>query len=658
MIVIYNLFIFFFCVKIESFTPTGEVPIKTIIRIKFSEKISILKEDIEPLLNNTKNQKNISDNSNLVLIKPDVQYLKITPSINGRYRFENQNTIIFIPDKNLKPSTEYKVKLLTDKIKTKNKFILGKNFKFHTPQFAVTGINIFYNMDLIKNIEKEVVAELNFNCPVYLNKLKKVVTLSLDNVPLEIKFEPSNLPTRFYLKSRQIKRKKETAVIRLGIEKGLPCINGSIPLKKKYNETVILPETTKLEIIKTETFPIVGNTYISILFNRPVSSAMVKRYVKILSENDYKVPYKVATEYCYAVLKANFKPNLQYKVMIYHGMRSKTGEEMVKDYNYKIYFEDFTPDVQFTSRGKTLPSGKNMDLSIYTLNLYLFDVTIKKIFKNNLVYFLKNLGNSQTLLNKTIDTEDSKVNQIVPQFINLKKFHNMKYKGLFKIKVSDTKSCWNFNQKYVLCTDLEIIAKYSGEDLIVRVCSVKNLIPQSGVKIKLVNKKNQVIKQGITDESGSLVIKDWEIFYYNYSPYFLLAEIGNDFSFLKFRDPKKDHTPVNTERKVISEKGMKALLTPEKGIYKPGEKAYITVILRKNNLTPLPPVNVQLYITDPLGEKFKILKKKIPPKGIMSFEVFFPSYVKTGEYTLTLKLNENIKLGRTYIKIENLSLRR
>ena len=657
LFVLYKIFITNFCVRVISYSPKGDVPLKTTIRVKFSEKVSLMKEDIIPINTGSKSEySNVSSISNMISIKPEVSYFKIDPPIKGVYWVEDNDTIIFVPDTRLKPSTEYCVKVITKRIKKEKKIVLGKKFKFNTPQFKVTGANIFYNYDLVKNIEKEVIGEINFNCAVDIEKLKTFVNMELDGKPVKIEIEPSNIPTRFYIKSGRIKRKDYKTSVKLTVSSGLPCIGGERPLKKDFKKVLKLPETVKLTVIRAETFPVVGNTYVSVLFNRPISPGMVRRYVKIKSSEDIGVSYKVETEYCYAVLKADFKPNQKYKLSVSSGMRAKTGEELVKKFEQVLSIRDMAAEVQFASKGRILPLSGNLDMEIYTLNLDKFNVNVNKVFKNNLVYFLRDsYGSSYTksILYKSVQVREGKLNEKVPHFINLKKLHRMEYKGLYEVKVSDPEEYHNYNKKYILCTDLGIMAKHSGRDLVVSMYSIMGLSPLSGVRVKLVSYKNQVIKEGTTDESGKYIFKDWQINKYEFDPYIVLAEKGEDFSFLKFNETELNHSRFNTGGEIISHKGLKAFLTPERGVYRPGDKAYITAIVRKSDLSLPPPVNVQLYISDPIGEKYKIIRKKIPSNGIMPFKVFFPAYAKTGEYSIILRLNENVVLGRTSLKVED-----
>ncbi|MDD5066261.1 MAG: MG2 domain-containing protein [bacterium] len=660
LLVLYSVFINLFAVRVVMWSPEGLVPFRTTISMKFSGPVTPLPEDVDIVspTDRTNTVMTASVTSNLIFIKPSVKYFEITPPLKGVYRIEDRDRIIFVPDGQLSPSTRYRVKLLTSRLRASKKFIRGRIIRFNTPEFMVTGVNLFYNMDILKNVEKEVVAEVNFNADVDIAELKKYITLRFDSEEVTASIEPSNIPTRFYLKSSRVTRGEEDTWINLKIAKNLPCIGGAIPLKKDFTKAIILPKKVRLAVTSVEAFPVAGTTYIAVLFNRPVSPSMVKRYIRIEPQFDNgaikELPFNADTEYCYAVLKADFKPNMEYKVVIYPGIAAKTGEVLKEEYSRTVQIKDIQPEVRFTSGGSILPLGGNMDIELFTVNLDKFNVNIEKVFRNNFIHFLKNQSPEfcKNILYKSVDVEKGQLNERVLHYINLKNFYDMEYKGLFRIKISDPKEYYNYNDKLVLCTDLGLIAKHSGNDLIINVYSVKNLLPQSDVQVKLVSYENQVIQEAITDPNGACVLKDWKVNRYNFSPFLILAEKGEDFSYLKFSESEINQSRFNVDGDPFTMEGMEAFLTPERGVYRPGDKAFITAIVRNKDMSLAQAIDVHLYVSDPQGEKFTVIRKRIPGNGMMSFEIPFPSYARTGEYFIQLRLNENVVLGRTSLKVE------
>jgi uncharacterized protein YfaS (alpha-2-macroglobulin family) len=653
IIVCVDIFIWLFCVRVESFSPTGEVPLKAAIIVKFTDPVSLSPDDLEQVITDAPQKNSVKMETRFV--KPGINLFDVSPALKGAYRIEEGNTIVFVPDSDLRPATDYSVTVNTGRLRAKNLFILGKSFTFNTPHLKVTGTNVFYNYDFIKNIEKEIICEINFNHPVEIRELIKYTTIEIDGEKIKFSVEPSNIPTRFYIKSGDIKRGVAERKINIIVSQGLSCIGGSIPLHDDFEQTITLPAATKLEVASVDTFPIEGNTYIIILFNRPVSESMIKQHVTVYNKYKNQVAYTVEAEYCYGVLKAEFEPNQNYKVVVSEGMRSKTGEEMAETTDHIVSIKDISPEVKFSSSGRILPLRGNLDIELYTLNLDNFDVRIEKVFRNNVIHFIRDRNSSEygrIILSKSVKVEGGKINQKVRHYLNLRKFHNMEYKGLFNIRLSSQSEAYNYDQQYILCTDLGLIAKQSGPDLRVRVYSIMNLAPVSGVKLTLMSRENQVMKDGYTDDNGEFLFHDWKIDKNGFVPLAVIAEKDDDFSFIDFYSTAVDASRFDIGGEIISAEGMKAFVTPERGVYRPGEKVYVTAVVRKNDLGIPPPVNVQLYVTDPMESKYFLATKKIPADGLLSFEVPVHLTAKTGEYALILRLNERVILGRSAVKVE------
>jgi len=651
LIVVYSVVMYFFRVDVESYGPTGEVGQKTTLRVTFEEDVSVSPDFVDIALEGQKEQA-----GDLVQIKSGAELFSIDPPIPGSYRLENKRTVILVPDSELKPSTGYSVSLNTAHLKAEKPMIEGVSFSFYTPDFRVTGANFFYNYDLVKNIEKEVICEINFNYPVDMAELSKRIRLAVDGDRIDFTIEPSNVPSRYYIKSSKIARKDRNSEIKISVFDDLVCIGGTEPLERSFEKTTTLPETEKLQVLRAEAFPVESNTYVAVLFNRPVSDSQIKQYVRITSPSGQALPFTVDTEYCYAILQSDFKPNQEYAVSIGEGIRSKTGEVLQKDFTSSILIEDLPPSVKFASHGKLLPLSGNLDIEFHTLNLDKFNVQINKIYRNNLVYFLKNTNSSEygrSVLYKTYEVTGGELNQLVPHFINLRQLHSMEYRGLFSIRLSEVSDQWNYDEQYILCTDLGMIAKTDGPDLKVYVYSIKGLQPVSGVRLKLLSYDNQVMLEGVTGYDGVVEFESWKHNRNNFYPFVITAEKDEDFSFMQLSESEINTSRFNTSGEYNAEKGLKAFLTPERGVYRPGEKVYVTAIVRSHNLSAPPAIDAILAITDPRGEGFAEMKSTVPSHGMLSYEIDLPSYAPTGEYRAELRFGRSVTMGSTSFKVED-----
>jgi uncharacterized protein YfaS (alpha-2-macroglobulin family) len=623
-------------IQVVEFSPKGSVPQKTVIRISFSEPISLTVSDVKNL-----------------------NCFQIEPAIEGEYRMESDRTVVFVPRKPLTPSTRYQVKFSSQNLKpaqAAKKMPLSAKTEFNTALLRVVDTKLFYIYDLAKNLEKSVMGEISFNYAVEFQELQKNIIAFQEDKPIQIELEKSNIPTRFYFKTGLIQREEKPQQVKIVVQKGLQCIGGITPMEADYVSTLKLPAKVKFAVTDIKLWHEPGNTYITILFNMPVSREQVEGHIEI----DPPASYQIETEYCYAVLRGNFIPNRTYKVKVRPGVISRTGEVLGEKETREesIRISDLPAKVKFVQKKHILPLYGEMNVEFATINLDKVSIEVDKIFRNNVFAFLQDYysSKSKNVLRTSYTIREGRINEEQTQYLNLRRVHNQEYKGLFQVTIRDPRDYYNKDSSWFLCTDLGIIAKQSGNDLIVYVLSVKTLQPVAAAEVNLISESNQIMDKKITDEAGRAVFSNWQsrrqdnYWFYAYA---LIVEHGDDFSFMKFDSNRLNQHQFPIEGEAFSLEGMEAYLTPERGVYRPGEKAYITGIVRNRDYSTPPSFPVLLVVRDPKGSEFARLEKRFNNNGMTSFDISFPPDVLTGQYNATLftpvKMNY---LGQTSFKVE------
>lgn len=637
-------------VYVLSISPKGEVGQNVLISAEFSKPAALKDADITKL-----------------------GCFTIKPPIKGHYSFENGKIVMFTPDEALKPSTQYTVTMdPAGYFKAPGKQVTGSpGTVFNTPYMNVVDSRFFANRDIMKNVEKEVVGEINFNYPVDGAELKKWVEaekitlagcnpLAKKEEPVDFSIEDSETPTRYYIKVPGISSSFDCQQIRVKIKAGIKCAECTLGMQKDFEGAVDIEKRVKLSVESVAPWHTEGSTLLAVKFNMPVSAEQVEKFVTVtrratVDKPAEVVPFTVKTEYCYAVLTADFEPNLTYDVSAGKGIISKTGEPMDNNYSTPVNIEDMPSSLDYAEQGEIMSPDGEMNLALRVMNLDKINVRLYKVFKNNLVYYLKN-GNAEEfgrqVYNGDHDITGGKINQEITEYINFNKFSKEPYKGIFVTEISDLQNRWESKRKLVRCTDLGMIAKTSGRDLIVRVVSVSTLSPLDGITVKLVSQTNQVIKEQKTDVTGKTVFRDWRENVYNFQPFIALAENGDDFSYLKFDGSELNNYSFDTNGEPTLEDGMKAFLTSDRGLYRPGETANLTAVIRNNDLAMPPQITVENRITGPQGEVIQSDKKAINKEGMAIFVLNTSMSSPTGEYKSEIWLNNDRMIGSTTFKVE------
>ncbi len=559
-----------------------------------------------------------------------------------------------MPNEPLKPSTQYTA-VFSPKNKItgiRKRLIATAKIRFNTALFKVANANVFYNLDPITGEDVGVVGQVDFNYPVQPAELRKQVEITLEGKSLPFEIEKSLSRTRYYLKAAAIKPQDKDQTVTVTVSKKLNCVNGTLPLGRDFQKNLTLPSKPKLEVTEVKLWHEPGTTLVSILFNLPITQAEVRRCVHL----DPVVPFSVETEYAYAVLRGQFKPNVTYTVKIDKGLKARSGQMLADKREQEINISDLPAQVKFAREGNLLSLNGPKTLEIKTVNLDQVRVRIQKIYRNNLVEFLDNPEyppRMRQIYEGTYQVEGGQINEELSQYINLAKFHNEPYRGLFKIELSDPATYENKADAWFLCTDLGLVAKHSGDDLVVHVISIETLQPKSNVSLELISADNQIMDRQSTDGSGRAVFANWKNHEYKLYPNFLVAKTEDDFSFLQFSRSELNQYQFSIGGDPHDRKNLEAFLTPERGVYRPGETVHLTTIVRQAGNSLPPQLPLRLEVRDPRGSLFKQMTVHVNDAGMAVVDLPIAGDALTGQYEARLRaLNKEDTAGLTSFKIE------
>ncbi|PTT09380.1 hypothetical protein DBR27_06825, partial [Flavobacterium sp. HMWF030] len=367
----------------------------------------------------------------------------ISPSVDGKVVALSPNTIAFIPEKKLKPGTEYQVTLNLDKLitipKEKEKILSEFNFTVKTIKQDFT-----INTADIQSYSKEY---QYLNCVlktadnIDIETAKKLVEAKQKGNNLKIKFEKkSGSGKEFNFIIDSIQRYSEATNLEILYD------GSSFDIDQKGQIDVPITNVNEFKIVKVEV-PDGSNQSVLINFSEPLEKGQdFKGLVSIQNANNLKfstqgnllkvyfsnekTPVKkevpvvveetsvsladsttvvvdsaaaVVNEAVEVVQNEETEPEQilagDLLVEVFQGIESQYGKKMDSNYNEKITFDQIKPSVRFIKNGTILPSSNNLKLNFEAVNLSAVDVKVYKIYKNNILQFLQynELNGSQNL---------------------------------------------------------------------------------------------------------------------------------------------------------------------------------------------------------------------------------------------------------------------
>lgn len=351
-------------------------------------------------------------------------------------------------------------------------------------------------------------------------------------------------------------------------------------------------------------------------------------------------------------------------VEVFQGIENTYGDKMQNNYSDKLGFDPIKPGVKLLKSGTILPSSNNLKINFQAANLKAVDVKIYKIYKNNILQFLQdnelngtqNLRKvSQPIAKSTLELKQnnlldyskwnvyaldlSKIIKPEPGAIYRVEFSFKKNQSLYKCadtteeNVTDQEEeeteddvnysgggydyyyeedyewrqsqdpCtdyYYYNTKVgtnVLASDLGVIAKRgSNKSVVVAVSDIVSTDPVSGATVDLYNFQQQKIATTRTDSEG---MATFELSKY---AYFAIVTLGDYSTYLKLDDELSLSVSNFDVSGESLQKGLKGFIYGERGVWRPGDKVYLSFILN-DNANKLPENHpIKLRLNDPNGK--------------------------------------------------------
>ncbi|MCF8713788.1 hypothetical protein JM658_03025 [Joostella atrarenae] len=330
------------------------------------------KSDIRVVLRNPSEK--LSDNKVL-----DDKILDISPYVDGKVVALNNQTIAFIPEKRLKQDTEYTLELnLEAFIEDLPSEFEEFTFKVKTlkQQFNITTSNLqSYSRDW-----QYLEGSLRSSDVMDLETAKSLVAAYQNSKSLAIKFDGTiDEGTQIPFKIDSIQRFEDDSELEIIWD------GNSQGIHDKGDTKVNIPGKNNFSIVEVNTYE-GENQYFEINFSDPIKKSQNLEGL-ITLENVDKLKFIIDGN----VIKVypNEKVQGVNSLNIFQGIESAEGYKLKNIFSENIAFEQLKPNVRLLSSGTILPNSNNLKINFEAVNLKAVDVTVIKIYQNNILQFLQ-----------------------------------------------------------------------------------------------------------------------------------------------------------------------------------------------------------------------------------------------------------------------------
>jgi uncharacterized protein YfaS (alpha-2-macroglobulin family) len=591
------------------------------------------------------------------------QLVKFTPEIPGRFRWVSRRELQFLPERPFLPSTAYRAELKSGIVKTRDRFLSGKrSLQFNTKLFQVESIstNFIYPAEHKKGLNLQV--NLTFNYPVNAAELQKALEIRQVKTGQEVKYNLSTAgqSASFILKSEPLELAGKDQQIEIVISKGFRPVGGKIGLAADYRYATVLGAKKPLTVIEAVSKNESTKSWISVHCSESVVANAVTNFIRLKPE----VPFKAEVNGDYILIKSDrFKSGASYNLRLTAGLAALNGYPLKRDYSATVFFTDLEPSLRFNSPGRYLSSKGHLNLGLETVNIAKVNLEISQIYANNLVSYLNNTNHNEycysghverlgRIAESTVLNIDAPHNELVTTPINLKEYLTGNFRGIIQVVVYSDAKRWIQDSKYVIVTDIGIVAKMGRDELVVWVNSLEGMEPKPEAKISLISRNNQVLATAVTDKEGVACFKDIKKACQGYEPFLILAETGGDFAFVQFDKGLIEVADFDVRGRQHLVDGYEAFLYMDRDIFRPGDAGHLVAVLRGPNAALPPEFPVKLEIRQPDGRIYQELKSNTMDRGVCEFALKFPDYAQTGKYQAVLRVAEEA-VGTTAFSVED-----
>ncbi|MCQ2609485.1 MAG: MG2 domain-containing protein, partial [Lachnospiraceae bacterium] len=428
-----------------------------------------------------------------------------------------------------------------------------------------------------------------------------------------------------------------------------------------YEENVLKPVPTVREAKEVkdpmEVLEVAGyrdtdkSMYIEIKFSKEIADKFdASSYVKI----DPDISYTVSKVDKRLIVKGGFDATKKYKVSVLSGIKSVEGTATSEEKVEEVVFAQKQPKLMFTNDGIILPSVNEKKIYVRSLNVNKINVRVKKVYANNTTQFLQHFdftGNGNyysydfdnvgdELYDVKFDIENE-MDTWVQTAIDLNGV--LDGNGIYMIDVSFDKNGtsykfpsdtyeWVINDyiyqngrisKTLLLTDVGIMATVHDDGIRANILDILNNNLIKGARVYLMSRNNQILEEKSSDADGTVEFSNHK------NSFYIMVEHRNSRSILLLKNAL--NTNGFSVDGVYATNGIRGYIYTERGVYRPGETIYVSIIARNNGepLEAKQPVKITVY--DPTG--VKMIENDVINNG------------KNGFYTYTFKTDISSRTG-------------
>lgn len=436
---------------------------------------------------------------------------------------------------------------------------------------------------------------------------------------------------------------------------------------KKYYDKLVRTHGFRVSDVRTEAEQ--KKPEVSLVFSHKLKERGVtySDYVRIEPKGDFAIQVKAS-----ALVITGMEHGQSYKVEILKGLPGMDGKTIPVSQDFTVEIGNREPSMGFSGGKYVLPSKSTQALPLVSVNVSQAKVKIIRISDRILVKQLKDGTIARTMSGYDLSriTEDegevvwegtleieNKLNEQVSTGVPMKGVL-AKGGGIYVVtarNAAEEQESWREQAtQWVIVSDVGLTTMDGPDGLHVFARSLATGKPMAGVNLHLVARNNEFLGGGQTDRNGHAVIAPGFLRGKNARrPAALTAYRGGEFNFIDLTKPGYDFTDRGVAGRAAPGP-VDAFLYTERGIYRPGETAHVSLLVRDDKARAVKDVPVILKVLRPDGTEDRRLTVKDLKAGGGAVDIPFDKSDRTGFWTVEAYVDpKGAAIGRVRFQVED-----
>ncbi len=591
--------------------------------------------------------------------------LSLSPSVWGKYRWLGTSTLSFIPETPLEIATEYRVTIKAG-TRSLDGSVLARDviWTFTTQRPVLLGTRPGHGS---RGIDIHTSLLLHFNQQTVPEKALPFIKMfeAKRNGP-EVRFSLA-YPTQEEMQKQSLYVTDSTVVLKLKpaatlkrntkyivlLKSGLPGARGKLGLEREasFSFETYAPLTFLHLVDPQDRNPKRALTF---RFNNPVSVAELVRYISFNPHVDIPNSY---TEWLWSApditLSLPFAPRTAYTCTISGAVQDVFGQKLGADAKAVFNTVGFDPAITMTTGHGILEAYGERKYPVRVVNVEALRVQALRLTAENLVRILTadTLSMRDVKLRARFDID--RVDRLKLPLdvettvgVTLDDALGASHRGALLLQVSHAESDgrFGFSRADLQVTEMSITGKFSPENILLWVTTLRDAKPVANAAIQLRDDTNTLLWQGKTNGEGVALAPGWRAFDgvtkrgWGAPRLWAIALHGDDLAYTgsdwnQGIEPYRFNLVTDWDPQFEPMHGM---LFTDRGIYRPGEEVQIKGIFRSRRADDwnVPQGLVLLRIRDPQSDQVFLDSLRLNEFGSLDVRFAVPPEGRLGYYTI------------------------